>query len=129
MKAVTHREKKFNKAMDDRGNQLLRLAQVTWDAAEGLDTAVRDEIAQGVAFIVRAGYDCLASNLDVSVDSRMRYIDHSTEEWFRAREFAEWFCIAAARGFDSSRPRNVDRWISRKPARRKRRATTKKAKG
>jgi hypothetical protein len=135
-RAVTHRDKKFNSykgtvtyngTLNERGQLLLRLAQATWDAADGLDTAVRDEIAQGVALIVRAGYDCLASNMDIPVDAWMNFIDHSTAEWFRNRDFAEWFCIGAARGLNSSRPRNLsDVIVSRKPARQKRRAASKK---
>lgn len=103
---VTKRKFRFNKAIQERGEALLNLAYEAWQKADGLDTAVRDEVAEGVARIVRAGYDCLASNIPYhTTDEWMAFIDHATAEWFRDRGFAEWFCIAAARGFNSSRPR------------------------
>jgi hypothetical protein len=104
--AVTHRKHQFNKALNDCGRTLLEHAEEIWRKAAGLDTAVRDEIAEGVARIVRAGYDCLATNIPYhTTDEWMAYIDHATAEWFRERGFAEWFCIAASQGFNSSRPR------------------------
>jgi hypothetical protein len=132
LRAVTHRKFRFNKAMNDRGKALLDLAYELWQKADGLDTAVRDEIAEGVARVVRAGYDCLASNIPYhTTDEWMAYIDHATQEWFRERGFAEWFCIAASRGFSSSRPRDLAERIVRvrvrKPARRTRRAISKEA--
>lgn len=129
-RAVTHRKFRFNKAMNDCGQSLLEHAEELWLKADHLDTAVRDEIAEGVARIVRAGYDCLACNIPYyTTDEWMAYIDHSTAEWFRARGFAEWFCIAASRGFNSSRPRILAERIIRvrKPARWKRRAPNKEA--
>jgi len=126
--AVTHRKHRFNKALNDCGTSLLEHAEELWRKADGLDTAVRDEVAEGVAFIVRAGYDCLATNIPYhTTDEWMAYIDHATAEWFRDRGFAEWFCIAAARGFNSSRPRIREERVVRvrKPARRNRRAPQK----
>lgn len=125
---MTHRKHRFNKALNDCGISLLEHAEELWRKADGLDTAVRDEVAEGVAFIVRAGYDCLATNIPYhTTDEWMAYIDHATAEWFRDRGFAEWFCIAAARGFNSSRPRIREERVVRvrKPARRNRRAPQK----
>lgn len=125
---MTHRKHRFNKALNDCGTSLLEHAEELWRKADGLDTAVRDEVAEGVAFIVRAGYDCLATNIPYhTTDEWMAYIDHATAEWFRDRGFAEWFCIAAARGFNSSRPRIREERVVRvrKPARRNRRAPQK----
>jgi hypothetical protein len=117
---------KFNKALNDCGTSLLEMADSTWRKADRLDTAVRDEIADGIARIVRAGYDCLACNIPYhTTDSWMAYIDHATAEWFRIRGFAEWFCIAAARGFNSSRPRVLEQrvvHIRRSRPKRKRKA-------
>ena len=103
---VVHRKHQFNKRLNDCGKNLLEHAEEIWRKADGLDTAVRDQIAEGVAQIVRAGYDCLATNIPYqTTDAWMAYIDHATAEWFRGRGFAEWFCIAASCGFNSSRPR------------------------
>lgn len=122
MRRVKERKFRFNKAMQDRGKALLDLAYELWQKADSLDTAVRDEIAEGVARIVRAGYDCLASNIPYhTTDEWMAYVDHATAEWFRDRGFAEWFCIAAARGFNSSRPRILSERIIRVSGKRKRR--------
>jgi ribosomal protein L32E len=117
---------KFNKALNDCGTSLLEMADSTWRKADGLDTAVRDEIAEGIARIVRAGYDCLASNIPYhTIDSWMAYIDHATAEWFRIRGFAEWFCIAAAQGFNSSLPLDLEQGainFARSMPKRKRKA-------
>jgi hypothetical protein len=123
---VTHRAFRFSKTMNLIGKSYLEAAEELWKKADGLDTAVRDEIAEGLARIVRAGYDCLASNIPYhTTDEWMAFIDHSTAEWFRGRGFAEWFCIAASCGFNSSRPRDLTEVIIRKPARRTRRAINK----
>jgi hypothetical protein len=127
VRRVTHRKQRFNKALNDCGRSLLEHAEELWLKADGLDTAVRDEVAEGIARIVRAGYDCLASNIPYhTTDAWMAYIDHATAQWFRDRGFAEWFCIAASCGFNSSRPRILAEKIVRvrlgKPARRTRRA-------
>lgn len=125
-RAITHRKPRFNHALDKRGKRLLQMAEELWKQADGLDTAVRDNIAEGLGRIVMAGYDCLASNLSLDTDEWMSFIDNSTADWFRNRGFAEWFCIAAANGFNKSRPRVLSEVITfRKPARRKRRAATK----
>jgi len=125
-RSVTHRKLRFNAAMDKCGKRLLQMADEMWQQADGLDTAVRDNIAEGLGRIVMAGYDCLASNLSLDTDGWMSFIDHSTADWFRNRGFAEWFCIAAANGFNKSRPRVLSEMITfRKPARRNRRAATK----
>jgi len=128
LRRVTHRRWRFNKAYNDCGKSLLESAADIWSKADGLDTAVRDEIAEGVARVVRAGYDCLAQNIPYhTTDEWIAYIEHATADWFRERGFAEWFCIAAANGFNSSRPRDLSEVIvHRKPARRKRRATNEK---
>jgi hypothetical protein len=131
VRRVTHRKQRFNKALNDCGRSLLEHAEELWHKADGLDTAVRDEVAEGIARIVRAGYDCLATNIPYhTTDEWMAYIDHATAEWFRDRGFAEWFCIAASRGFNSSRPRILAERIVhvRKPARRKLRANNRRKK-
>lgn len=104
-RAVTHREKKFNKTYNDLGKRYLSMADEIWKSADGLDTAVRDTVAEGLAHIVNAGYDCLAQNLDLTIEGWMSFIDGSTADWFRNRGFAEWFCVGAANGFRQSRPR------------------------
>ena len=126
-RAVTHRKPRFNHAMEKRGKWLLQTADEIFKQSDDLDTAVRDNIAEGLGRIVMAGYDCLASNLNLDTDGWMSFIDNSTADWFRNRGFAEWFCIAAANGFNKSRPRILSEVITfRKPARPKGRATTTK---
>lgn len=125
---ITHRVVRFNKTLQDLGRYYLEQAAEIWGRADGLDTAVRDEVAEGVARIVRAGNDCIASNLDLTTDQWMSFIDNATADWFRVRGFAEWFCIAAANGFNTSRPCDLStlpfktRRIKYKPRAKKKKA-------
>ena len=123
MRTVTHRKPRYNKPMSNLGQWLLQTAeQILWKVA-GLDTAVRDNVSTGLTYIVQAGNDCTASNLDLTTDQWMSFIDNATADWFRARGYAEWFCIAAACGFSKRRPRTLDEGIFRirkvRPSKRK----------
>lgn len=93
------------------GQQLLKTADEIWIKASGpvyLDTAVRDEIAQGLGSLVHAAYDALASSMEIpDTAAWLAFIDNATAEWFRQRGFAEWFCLAAAQSFNTSRPRTL----------------------
>ena len=91
-------------------HQYLEHADALWIAADGFDTAVRDDVAQGIAFIVRAAYDCQALDAGLQGLAFVNFINQNTAEWFRRREFSEWFCIAAACRFKSSRPRELKDW-------------------
>jgi hypothetical protein len=105
MRRVTNRKKRFSKQMADIGRFLLDSSEEVWRKAQSLDTAVRDDIAEGLAHVVHAGYDCLASNHDLTTEGWMSFIDNATADWFRDKGFAEWFALAAANGFRCSRPR------------------------
>jgi hypothetical protein len=105
---MTHRKIRFNKDMDDTGRWLLATAEEIRKRCDGLDTAVRDSVAEGIAYIVQAGNDCMASNLDLTTDQWMSFIDKATADWFRSRGYAEWFAVGAATGFNRSRPRILD---------------------
>ena len=107
MRKVTHRKPTFNKTMDKAGKAILQHAEDLWKLSSGLDTAVREDMATGLAHIVAAGYDTIASNLDLPTEGWMSYIDGATADWFRKRGFAEWFCVGAGAGFRKSRPRTL----------------------
>src|ERR1700723_2213639 len=99
-KRKTHNyRKKFSASLDKTGKYLLATAEEIWKQSDNLDTAVRDNISQGLAYIVSAGNDCVASNLNFTTEQWMSFIDNATANWFRNRGFAEWFCIAAATHF------------------------------
>lgn len=85
---------------------LLQHASEIWKGADLFDTAVRDTIAEGLAYIVHSAFDCRAIALELrDFESINSFIDNSTAEWFRERGFAEWFCCAAGALFNCSRPR------------------------
>ena len=87
---------------------LLAHAESIWQLCESYDTAVRDSIAEGLAFIVEAAFDCRAIALDIDeTNARNAFISSGVSGWFRDREFAEWFCFAAASLFRTSRPRTL----------------------
>jgi hypothetical protein len=84
--------------------EYLQHAETIWAKAD-FDTAVRDDVAVGLSYIVRAAFDCLALDKNLQGLEFSMYIDSRTAEWFRMRDFSEWFCLAAASGFNTSRPR------------------------
>ena len=96
------------KAYKRHGENLLAQAATIWNEADLLDTAVRDDVATGLAHLVHAAYDSIANSIDISdTTAWMAFIDNATAEWFRERGFAEWFCLAAACTFNTSRPRTL----------------------
>jgi hypothetical protein len=91
---------------DRAADSMLKHCEDAWSIASGFDTAVHDTVAEGLAHLLNAAYDCRAIAMDFrDFESRNSFIDGSIAEWFRVRGFAEWFCLAAASGFRTSRPR------------------------
>jgi len=87
---------------------LLVHAQTIFDMSANWDTAVRDSTAKGLAYIVHAAYDCQACAIDfANTDAWMAFIDAAVAQWFREREFAEWFCVGAANLFQTTPPRHI----------------------
>jgi hypothetical protein len=81
-----------------------------WNAAAGLDTAIRDDVAQGLAYLVYSAYDSISASRAMGFGedtyaSGYAFVSGSTSQWFRERGFAEWFCIAAGCLFNNQRPR------------------------
>ena len=98
------------KALDRYAETTLRVCAEQWDAASGLDTAVRDNVATGLAYLVWAAYDSIAcsKNIGFSGDdyaAANAFTDGATAQWFRDRGFAEWYCIACGNLFHNQRPR------------------------
>ena len=106
MKTKQRKRATRNATYAKRSQRLLQMADEMWRLADDFDTAVRDDVSTGLAYIVHSAYDCEAQNLkNPSTESWMAYIDNATAEWFRHRGFAEWYCLAAASLFHTSRPR------------------------
>ena len=102
---VTRRRRTYLKAYGKIAATLLQTADEAFKASAGLDTAVRDSISQGLAHVVEAAFDSEAvargyEGIDFDV-----FVLKATAQWFREREYTEWFCEAAAVCFRSSRPR------------------------
>ena len=112
-KATPHRfrrprpDSKYNKDLLLTYELLLGRAERTMNQTDLLETAVRSEISTGLAYLVRAAYDCKAATMHLDMAASFAFIETSTAEWFRWRGFAEWFCQAAAAGFNTSRPRTL----------------------
>ena len=85
--------------------ELLEHAERIWSIADGLDTAVRDTVAQALAYIVHSAFDTQSIAAKIPSDGSHAYITGATEQWFRDRGFAEWFCHGAGQLFHTSRPR------------------------
>jgi hypothetical protein len=91
-----------------QADALLAHAESIWAQTEHFDTAVRDSIAQGLAYVVNAAFDCRAIAMKFeTLDAWSQYIDNSTAEWFRNRGFVDWFCGAAATLFRTTPPRTL----------------------
>ena len=102
----------YNRALEKYAEETLRACAERWNAAADLDTAVRDNVAQGLAYLVYSAYDSLACSRDLGsaadhYASSYAFISGSTAEWFRERGFAEWFCIGAGSLFNNQRPRVI----------------------
>jgi hypothetical protein len=83
----------------DSAERLLKLSG-------GLDTDVRDTLADGLARLVYVAYDCEAVNLDkgnLADDSFNAHREWSTEKWFKDRGFADWYAKGAATLFHTMR--------------------------
>jgi hypothetical protein len=94
--------------MNKLASEMLKVCETMFQACGGLDTAVRDDVSTGLAYLVHSAYDTMASVMDISdTTAWMAFIDNATAEWFRQRGFAEWYCLAAASLFHTSRPRTL----------------------
>ena len=92
----------------DQGEFLLSYAAELWRISADFDSAVRDSIARGLAYIVHAAFDCNAIAFDFQdFESSNAYIDNRTAAWFRERGYAEWFCAGAAALFNITPPRQL----------------------
>lgn len=120
---VTKRElTKHQKLFWNRqADALLAHAESIWSQADGFDTAVRDSIAEGLAYIVNAAFDCQANAMQFeNVNDWYIFIEASVAGWFRSRGFVEWFCGAAATLFHTTPPRTLAAVIdTRKPRKRR----------
>ena len=105
-----------DKTIDRLAKQFLDRAGELFEACDSMDTAVRDSVCTGLAYLVNAGYDCQACALDI--EQFHEFVDKKTAEWFRSRGFAEWFCQGAAALFNSSKPR-ILQWSPVKKASRR----------
>lgn len=93
---------------NDAADKMLTHVQAVFDLASGFDTAVRDSVSDGLAYLVYAAFDCRAIALELKdFESINSFIDGSTAEWFRQRGYAEWYCCGAGAMFHTSRPRTL----------------------
>jgi hypothetical protein len=114
------------KSLDNYADRILSDCGRIFHASADLDTAVRDTVAEGLAHLVYSAYDSRACSLGLESEEFSSFIANSTAEWFRFRDYSEWFCLGAGQLFNSSRPRikaEMDRMIViRKSGKRKTRA-------
>lgn len=100
---VTHRRLKVNASMQTLADSMLAGCQMLFNGSRNLDTCVRDTVYEGLAHVVYAAYDTQACAQNVSDFDSISYIQTKTYEWFRSRDFVEWFCVAASTLFKNSR--------------------------
>jgi hypothetical protein len=97
----------FIKSMNAQCDMMLTHAKELYEKCDMLDTAVRDTVCKGLAYIVHSAYDCKSCALDLQGEASWSFISNATAEWFRTRGFAEWFCHGAGACFNTSRPRDL----------------------
>jgi hypothetical protein len=99
---INYRRPRIDAGMNRLADEMLARAQFLFDASADLDTAVRDVVSEGLAFIVYAAYDTQAVAQCVSDLDCAAYIQQKTYLWFRDHEFVEWFCVGASTLFKTS---------------------------
>ena len=102
LRRVTMRSPKPSPKMKAVAVAMLTQAEDLFDLASGLDTEVRDDVSEGLAYVVYAGYDTMAIAECVSDCDHVAYIQAKTYQWFRSRGFVEWFCAGASTLFKTS---------------------------
>jgi len=108
MRRPGRRAPKPNAKMKTLATAMLFEAEKLFEMASGLDTVVRDEVSEGLAFVVYAAFDTLAIAECVSDFDHVDFIQHKTYEWFREKGFVEWFCAGASTLFRTT-PRSFFR--------------------
>ena len=121
-KPIVHHNEYTPKGLSILAENLLKTADETWRQCDLLDTAIRDDVAEGLAYIVYAAYDTKAVNFKLDTAAWTAFVETSTQEWFRMRGFAEWFCLGAGSLFRRSRPRDLSPVIF-KPIKRTKKKT------
>ncbi len=101
-RAVTRREPKPNATLNKLADSMLERTESLWKDAAQLDTAVRDDVAKGLAYVIYAAYDTKAIAECISDFDSVDYIRTKTYEWFRGHGFVEWFCAGASTLFCTS---------------------------
>jgi len=108
MKRFKRRRPKPNAKLKTLATAMLFEAETLFGMATDLDTAVRDEVHEGLAFVVYAAFDTLAIAECVSDSDHVAFIQQKTYEWFRDKGFVEWFCAGASTLFRTT-PRSFFR--------------------
>ncbi len=112
---------------DAYARMVLQRCDELFGACSLLDTAVRDSVSNGLAYLLHSAYDSQACSLGLDGPAFHAFVEGATAEWFRERGYAEWFCHGAAALFNSSRPRTIAEInavikFGRSPGKKKRRA-------
>ena len=110
-------DKRWIKSLDQYAEEILADCDRIFEAADTLDTAVREDVSTGLAYLLYSAYDSQACSLGLEGEAFCSFSANATAEWFRQRGFAEWFCIGAGTLFNASRPRikaDFDRVIVRR---------------
>lgn len=115
-KRKTHRKSPYRRPLsrlerkrwNDVADRLLAHCSEIFEMSADFDTAVRDTVAQGLAYLVHSAFDCRAiAHSYKDFETWSSYIDNSTAEWFRARGYVEWFAAGAATLFNTTPPRRL----------------------
>lgn len=96
----------FVRDMNRTADNILEYCDQLWRSDAAIpDTAVRDVIADGIARLLYAAYDCKGCALGLNDEAFHGFISSSVGSWFRTRGFAEWYCEGAGTLFNNTRPR------------------------
>lgn len=103
MRKTIKRAPKQNVTMLRLAEKMLRIAEEMFEDAGGLDTFVRDVVADGLARIVYCAYDTRACGLgNLNTEEFHVYVAANTHEWFKSHGFVDWYCSGAATLFQTT---------------------------
>jgi hypothetical protein len=91
-----HRRPRPSDILRKTADSMLDHAERLLATSNGLDTAVRDIVSEGVARIVYAAYDTMSLAVCLDAEQHVDYIQTQVYQWFRTRGFVEWFCAGSS---------------------------------
>jgi hypothetical protein len=86
---------------------LLKSCDAIWRVSYCLGWGFRGGISVGLAYLLAGAYSAQGTVLKLDGEALRAFISNSVAEWYRCRNFPEWFCQDAAGLFHKARPSDL----------------------